>query len=190
MASIWADAFDFTGSRLRDLVRFPFRQFVIETELSEVAVVDRLRPIIAPRSPFFARFGFFMRTDKSFAGSVSPDGFKIARIIHYGNSFLPIVVGRFEPGPTGVRVQVTMRLMQCLTIFLMLYFAILVVVIVAAVGLEIFSSQTRGIGGMFAIVGIALGMGAFAYLMMGAAFSIEARRARRLLERALQTVRS
>src|ERR1700674_4092390 len=91
---------------LSELIRPPFRQFVIDTELSEAEIVERLRGIVELGSPFVAGLG---RTNKLFAGEVSPHGFKIMRLIYYGNGALPVVIGRFEPGPKGARVQVTMR---------------------------------------------------------------------------------
>lgn len=184
MASVGAGAFDFSRGRLRELIRFPFRQFVIDTELSQVEVVERLRAIVEPGSAFLARFG---RTNKLFAGEVSPDGFKIMRLIYYGNATLPVVIGRFEPGTKAARVQVTMRPTRYATAFGTLWFGFVAFFILAVLLVEIFSSRRTGIGKTLMGEGFALAMGSFAYLIVAGTFGFEARRARGLLEEALQT---
>jgi hypothetical protein len=183
MASVGAGAFNFSGSRLRDLIRFPFRQFVIDTELSQEEVVERLRAIVEPGNVFLAQF---RRTNKLFAGEISPDGFKIMRLIYYGNGALPVVIGRFEPGTKGARVQVTMRPTRYATAFGTVWFGFLAFFVLAVLLAEIFSSRREGIGRTLMGEGIALGMGGFAYLIMAAPFGFEARKARGLLEETLQ----
>jgi hypothetical protein len=53
------------------------------------------------------RFGF-SRHHAPYEGTVSETGFKISRIIHYRNSFLPVIRGRFEPqvdGTTAIHIH-------------------------------------------------------------------------------------
>jgi hypothetical protein len=45
---------------------------------------------------------------EDFVGRISTEGFVIRRKIAYGNSFLPVCRGKFEPSPEGARVRVTM----------------------------------------------------------------------------------
>lgn len=171
---------------LRDLTRLPFRQFSIDTELSEAEVVERLRAIVEPGNVFLAGL---RRTNKLFAGEVSPDGFQILRLIFYRNSSLPILIGRFEIGPRGARVQVTMRLMRFVQVFLAVWFGFLLFffVIVAVASLEsIFSFRKTGFGSPLTLVGLAIGMGLFGYLIVTVPFGLEARKAQGLLEEALQ----
>src|SRR5258708_2850766 len=55
-------------------------------------------------SPFwFSTDGFL------FAGEVSKSGFRVRRIISYGNSFRPRLCGQFIPTADGTRVEVAMR---------------------------------------------------------------------------------
>jgi hypothetical protein len=171
------------GGLLRDLLRFPSRQFVIDTELSQDEVVERLRAIVEPGNAWLAGF---RRTNKLFAGAVSPDGFKIIRLIYYRNSFLPVIIGRFEPGPGGVRVQVAMRPNQFARIFGTLWFGLLAFGIAFASFVTIFSSRKKEFGSLLVFDGLALAMGTFGYLMVSVSFGAEARKARGLLEEALQ----
>src|SRR6266404_6216304 len=117
MASFGGGApFSSSEGLLCDLIRPPFRKFAIDTELSEAEIVER-------GSPFVAGFG---RTNKLFAGEVSPHGFKIMRLIYYGNGALPVVIGSCESGPKGARVQVTMRPTKFATAFGILWFTFVV----------------------------------------------------------------
>jgi len=50
----------------------------------------------------------FPREHLPFMGKVSPEGFKLAQVLNYRNSFQPILYGRFEPVAEGARVRVRM----------------------------------------------------------------------------------
>ncbi len=172
-----------SGGLLGDLIRPPSRRFVIDTGLSEAEIAGRLRGIVEPRNPFLASFG---RTNKLFAGEVSPQGFKIMRLIYYGNSSLPVVIGRFEPGPRGARVQVTMRPTRFASAFGTLWLAAAAIFTVVAGLATIFSWPRNAAvsGGIFTLGGVAAI--AFGYLIMAVPFGAEARKAQGLLEETLQ----
>jgi hypothetical protein len=53
---------------------------------------------------FSSRHGF------EFEGSVSPEAFRISRIISYRNSCIPIISGRFEPSGAGTRIVMEMTM--------------------------------------------------------------------------------
>ncbi|OPY65440.1 MAG: hypothetical protein A4E63_02972 [Syntrophorhabdus sp. PtaU1.Bin050] len=59
---------------------------------------------------------------KIFEGKVSWEGFKITRIIHYRNSFLPIVQGRFRQEEPGISISVRMYLHPFVIAFMCLWF--------------------------------------------------------------------
>ena len=46
---------------------------------------------------------------KPYQGGVTPAEFKIARVINYRNSFLPMVIGRIRSEPVGSVVEVILR---------------------------------------------------------------------------------
>jgi Cytochrome oxidase complex assembly protein 1 len=168
---------------LRDLIRPPFRRFSIDTELSAAEIIERLRAIVEPGNAFLASF---RRTSKLFAGDVSSDGFKVVRLIYYSNGFQPVVIGRFDPGPHGTCVQVTMRLKQYASAFVALWLGMLALIVFVALFVVVFSSRRNGVGNWLEFVGFACAIGGVAYLMVAISFGAEARMARRLLEEALQ----
>jgi len=171
------------GGWLRDPIRFPSRQFVIDTEISQSETVERLHAIVEPGNVFLAGF---RRTNKLFAGEVSPEGFKIMRLIYYSNGLQPVVIGRFDPGPRGTRVQVRMRLRQYASGFAALWFGTLAFIAFLSLFEAIFSSKRNQAGNWLEGMGFMSAMGAVAYLMVAVSFGVEARKARGLLEEALQ----
>lgn len=86
---------------------FFYKRFTIDSPLSHEEAVAKLSEVLAPLRVFY--FGFETRPEV-FQGSVSKDGFQIARIIRYRNSFLPMLYGHFYPRETGVRIRVVMTL--------------------------------------------------------------------------------
>jgi hypothetical protein len=55
-------------------------------------------------------------------GTFSSDGFKITRIIHYRNSFLPIIRGTFGSGPSGTTIAIKMGLHPLVAAFMCFWF--------------------------------------------------------------------
>jgi hypothetical protein len=175
-------------AKKRDVLRFPSRQFDIDTELSQAEVVERVRAIVEPRSAFLAAFN---RTNKLFAGDVSSDGFKIRRLKYYPNPHFPVVIGRFEPLPVGTRVNITMRLRRFMQAFIVIWSAAMVFACVAPFLLALPSSTKNGVS-FFVLftplewIGLVMGGISFAYLVAAVSFGVEARKARGLVEEALQ----
>jgi hypothetical protein len=173
---------------LRDVLRFPSRQFDLDTELTQAEIVERLRAIVEPGSAFRASF---KRTNKLFAGDVSSDGFKIRRLKSYPNPHFPVVIGRLEPLPVGTRVKITMRLSRSIQVFLLIWCVAMAFAFVFPFLLALFSSTKNGVS-FFALytplewIGLVMGAVSFAYLVGAVSFGVEARRARGLVEEALQ----
>jgi hypothetical protein len=173
------------GGWLRELIRWPSREFDIDTRLAPAEIVERLRAIIEPGSRFLA---LFKRRKKPFTGEVSADGFKVMRLAYSRNGVLPVVTGRFEPGPIGTRVRIAMRLPRQVAVFLVLWFAVFALAFAAPLFLSV-TDQTKRFGRALTPMGFygyALGLASFAYLMVAGSFAWEARRARGLLEEALE----
>jgi hypothetical protein len=172
-----------TAAWLRDVLRFPSRQFEIDTEVSQAEAVERLRAIVEPGNILLAGL---RRTKKLFGGEVSPGGFRVMRLIYYGNSSLPVVEGSFEAGSRGVRVRVTMRPTRFAQIFFYVWFGFLVFFFFVSALATAFRFRKDGFVPLLGC-GVAIAMGIFGYLMILAGpFGIEARKARGLLEEALQ----
>src|SRR5438067_5331361 len=96
---------------------WPTDSFEIETTMSEEEIASALRKWIEPRKTFRLSWDH-----AAFEGSFTNDGFKITRIIHYRNGFLPVVRGRFLAGPSGTRVKIEMRLQKFSAIFMAVWF--------------------------------------------------------------------
>ena len=173
---------------LRDVLRFPSRQFDLDTELTQAEIVERLRAIVEPGSAFLASF---KRTNKLFAGDVSSDGFKIRRLKYCPNQNSPVVIGRLEPLTVGTRVKITMRLRRSIQVFLVIWSGAMAFAFVVPFLLALFSSTKNSVS-FFALytplewIGLVMGGVSFAYLVGAVSFGVEARRARGLVEEALQ----
>ena len=150
----------------------PYKRVVFETQFSKDEIVRRLMIEVAPRRP---PLDLFEKRAEKFEGEVSETGFKISRIIHYRNSFRPVVEGQFFPLVKGVRIEVRMRLHTTILIFSILWLS-LVVVGAGAVIFQIISTNNFAVG-MFIPFGLLL----FYCLLMTIGFGVEADKAGRLL---------
>ncbi len=108
------------------------------------------------------------------------------RLIYYSNGLQPVIIGRFDPGPRGTRVQVRMRLRQYASGFVALWFGTLAFIAFLSLFEAILSSKRNQAGNWLEGMGFVSAMGAVAYLMVAASFGYEARKARGLLEEAMQ----
>jgi hypothetical protein len=91
----------------------PYYWFTITTDAPVAVVTQRLAAEVAPRT-FFP----FRRPKQPFQGVVKEEGFKVSRVIHYRNSFLPIIGGRFQAQEQGTVIQVGMRLHWLVMVFI------------------------------------------------------------------------
>lgn len=96
----------------------PYDHFSINTPQHSLEVIKKLETYIEP--PKAIRWGF-SRDHAPYEGTISTSGFKIHRIIHYRNSFLPIIRGQFESTNAGTTVHITMQLNSFVTAFLMFW---------------------------------------------------------------------
>ncbi len=64
----------------------------------------------APLPQLWLLRAFSSRQGFEFEGNVSPQGFRISRIISYRNSCIPIIGGRFEPSSAGTRIVIEMKM--------------------------------------------------------------------------------
>ncbi len=97
----------------------PYDTLTLQTTDSLAILLERLTAHIEVQKNF--RWSF-SRNHKPYAGTLSETGFEIHRIIHYRNSFLPMIRGRFEPSPEGTIVHITMRLHPFVIAFLIFWY--------------------------------------------------------------------
>ncbi|MEM8806091.1 MAG: WD40 repeat domain-containing protein [Cyanobacteria bacterium P01_G01_bin.38] len=86
---------------------FPYKTFTLQTSAPLPTVKQRLAGHI--EAPKLLRWQF-SRDHAPYQGTIFDNGFEIRRIIHYRNSFLPHIQGRFESKPAGTDVHITMQL--------------------------------------------------------------------------------
>ncbi len=84
----------------------PYQTFEIKTRLGQEAARQKLDEIVEPRK--LMRFGL-SRKHNLFEGEIEGTTFKISRIIHYRNSFLPILVGQIQDDLDAATLQITAR---------------------------------------------------------------------------------
>ncbi|MBD2040872.1 WD40 repeat domain-containing protein [Microcoleus sp. FACHB-672] len=99
----------------------PSDSFTIKTEYPLPAVIDKLNAQIEP--PKAIRWSI-SRNHAPYEGTINDSGFDIRRIIHYRNSFLPKIRGRFEPLSQGTLIHVTLRVPTFIIAFLLFWYAV------------------------------------------------------------------
>jgi hypothetical protein len=72
-------------------------------------------------SPLSTLSNWSVSTGKDFEGFVNEQGFKIQKIIHNRNSFLPVLYGNFVPTEKGTRVDVHLTMDVLIIIFACLW---------------------------------------------------------------------
>lgn len=74
------------------ILLIPYTKFTLKTYLSAYETEQRLAAHVEPRK---MRWGL-SRNHKFFSGTLENGKFNLNRIIHYRNSFLPIIVGQIH----------------------------------------------------------------------------------------------
>jgi hypothetical protein len=151
----------------------PWNHYDIQTSLNREKVVELLGSEVEPRK--WPRFSF-SRQHKKFEGEVTWEGFKIRRIIHYRNSFLPMIHGRFEQVRRGIDIKVRMRLHPVVIAFMCFWFGFLGLGI-CIIGVSVISGKTE----FSPFLLIPFGMVLFGWLLVSGSFWFEAKRAKALL---------
>lgn len=147
----------------------PSRTFTLKTTAPLVQVKQRLAKHI--EEPKLVRWQFSY-AHAPYQGTISDTGFEIRRIIHYRNSFLPNIQGRFELLPVGTAVHITMQLHPLILAFMAVWLGIWYT---ATVPMTLF-------GGLSPLMGIGmLGMPLVVCGIFLAAFHYEADRSQREL---------
>jgi hypothetical protein len=158
----------------------PYWSVRIHTRLSVYAVNERILALVKPSPPILKRTEEAFeapRDDRPFEGQVSDRAFKVMRIIHYRNSFLPVIHGAVESSPSGATVQLRMRLHAFTFVFMIVWFSM------AASGLGAISWQELRNLEAYAIA--SFGMLAFGVLLIAAGFFPEALKAAKVFRKAL-----
>lgn len=95
----------------------PYNTFTISTPDALSVVLQRLNAKVEPTKVFR-----FSTKHAPYQGSISEEGFKISRIIHYRNSFLPVIKGRFEVQSHQTIIHIEMSVHPFVMAFLGFWF--------------------------------------------------------------------
>ncbi|MDZ8189389.1 MAG: hypothetical protein RMX96_31700 [Nostoc sp. ChiSLP02] len=95
----------------------PNDNFTISTPEALPLVLQRLNAKVEPTKTFR-----FSTKHAPYQGRISEEGFQISRIIHYRNSFLPVIRGRFEVESEETMVHIQMSVHPFVMTFLGFWF--------------------------------------------------------------------
>jgi hypothetical protein len=150
----------------------PFERLTIETPLPPEEVRQRLAEVIEPRR----MFRFFSGNHKPYQGELNDYRFEVTRIIHYRNSFLPVIKGEIRSGLGGSVIDITMHPHIFVIIFMIIWLGIAGSIFFGmlwAMLVAIWQSKGESLEGL---VGILFPMGflMFGYLLVMGGFKFEA----------------
>jgi hypothetical protein len=168
----------------------PYDRFTIETHFSREELSQRVAALMIPKRKWrqalseaidqtFRGIGGTKTPDR-LEGTLTAEGFRGTRVIRYGNSFLPVIRGRFIARVDGgTDVRVSMRL-HWFTLFFMLAWLFFVASVAG------FPVQRLLAGNALEATDlVTVGMVLFGIALTLAGFWPEARKARRLLTETL-----
>jgi len=156
------DADDMSGMPL-----FPAGRFVIDAEAAPDEVRDRLSSAVVRGGKVSLR-----GPKAAFTGTVGTNSFELRPVLSYRNSFVPTARGSFASGIAGTRVNVRLRMLPAVAIFMAVWLSIATAFFIGMLVIA-FRNPSRS---WLPLVGIAFF--AFGYLLMTLSFSFEARRIR------------
>jgi hypothetical protein len=152
----------------------PEKRFAIEAHDAPEVIRERLEAEVEPPRRLSLR-----KPQRPFAGTVGPESFELRPVLGYRNSFVPYVEGSYGSGLDGTRIDVRMRLLRPVAVFMAVWlsFAAMFVAIAAIAA----AHDPLRLG----FVGLALAFFGVGYACMSVLFLLEARRTRAKLERLL-----
>lgn len=151
----------------------PWDHYDIQTTLSRDQVVGLFESEVEPR-----KLLRFSQNHRTFEGIINLEGFKISRIIHYRNSFLPTIHGYFQQGDRGTIIKIKMQLHPFVAVFMCFWFLGVGVGILAVIG-NIVSEKELFASLPFSLIPFAMLI--FGWLLVSFGFWSEVKKAKVLL---------
>ncbi|WP_420643576.1 hypothetical protein [Candidatus Leptofilum sp.] len=147
----------------------PYQKFEIKTRFSQNVTVGKVAVLVESRQIIRRPFS---KDHKPFEGEIEGFTFKISRIIHYRNNFLPILVGQIEDDLDATKVKITARPNLLASILLPGF-------LLAPIFLTIFADETVNVGLFWLIY-------AGIYIAIVASFNFELNKAKKVLNKQLE----
>lgn len=99
-------------------ILLPYEHLIIDTYLSTEQAWAMLAEAIEPKK----MFRWFLSGDhKPYQGQLHENGFEVTRIIHYRNSFLPVIKGRIRPNLGGSTIDIRMYPHPLVIVFMVIW---------------------------------------------------------------------
>jgi hypothetical protein len=148
----------------------PYDRFTIKTYLSPEAARAKLERNIEPHK----LIRLLGSHDKPYQGAIEGYRFQVTRIIHYRNSFLPVISGEIQPDYGGALVTITMRPHGFVLFFMIIWLGMVgmgLLTFLAAfmnnvlAGFPITSSDTTGVvmAGLMFVLGAGTSVGGYKF---------------------------
>lgn len=160
---------------LIELIRPPWRRYVVESRLPRELVVRALGKSVQRGRWFGRRIG-----PEPFQGTINPEGFRIRRASQRGfvRWAAPIlIIGRFAPSPYGTRIAVTIR-----PVLPQLAFWLIAIAAVALIGILAAAKALRGDASALGAAPIVVASLAYLYLVASVFFALRVRKVKPLLD--------
>ncbi len=136
------------------------------------------------------RFGLFsLGQHKPYQGEVSPNRFKISRVIYYRNSFLPIIKGELKADLGGTRLDIKMSLHPFVIVFMAIWFGGVGLGAMATIFGALSTLIQEGITSLPSLfpLGIPWGMFIFGYLLVMGFFKFEAAKSKAFFQKLFES---
>jgi hypothetical protein len=163
----------------------PVENYVLTTKLSPQEVHNRIAANIEPRAGI--RLSLLPRnTSKPYEGQVYNNQFTINRIIHYKNSFLPMIKGNISTYLGQTQIAITMKPHSFVLVFMSIWIGFVGLACIGIlIALAVKGNRLFGEGyAVFAFIPFA--MLVFGALLTYFAFKAESKKARQFLAHLLQ----
>jgi hypothetical protein len=153
----------------------PEKRFGFDAHDAPEVIRERLAAEVEPRRRLSLR-----KPNRPFAGTVGHHSFELRPVLGYRNSFVPFVEGSYRTAAEGTRIDVRMRLLRPVAVFMATWLA-LAAAFVAIAAVAAARDPLR-----LGFVALALAFFGVGYACMSVLFLLEARRTRAALERLLR----
>ena len=147
----------------------PYQRFEVRTRFSKNVTLGRVAALVESRQLVRSPFS---KDHKPFQGELEGFTFKISRIIHHRNGFLPILVGEIKDDLDATLVQITARPNLIATLLLPGF-------IIVPIFLMIFGDDTMDLGLVWLFCAIS-------YILVIASFNYEVYKAKKLFNEQLE----
>lgn len=163
----------------------PFENYVLTTRLSAQEVTKRLTDNIDTRKGIHLS-SLPSNLRKPYKGQIAGSTFKMSRIIHYKNSFLPQIKGQISTFLNDTQISIKMRPVTFVLIFMSLWLGIVALVCLSILLLALFKLSQILHNGFSPSFLIPFGMLIFGAVVPTYSFKSESKKAKEFLEQLLE----